>query len=118
MYENNICVCWHGCFTVVALQSLNLSLQTQLNESRRERDDLQQENMRLQKAMEDKDSDLKLHKDLCELENSRLRLGKSSLLDSLFSFKSRFSQYMLYYIVIMILFTIFINYSIVNMLTV
>lgn len=50
---NNICVCWHGCFTVVALQSLNLSLQTQLNESRRERDDLQQENMRLQKAMED-----------------------------------------------------------------
>lgn len=81
MYENNICVCWHGCFTVVALQSLNLTLQTQLNESRRELDDLQQENMRLQKAMEDKDSDLKLHKDLCELENSRLRLGKSILLD-------------------------------------
>lgn len=67
--------------TVVTLQSLNFTLQTQLNESRKELDDLQQENTRLQKAKEDKDSDLKQHKELCELENSRLRLGKSILVD-------------------------------------
>lgn len=89
MYEKNLCVCWHDCVTVVALQSLNLTLQTQLNESRRELDDLQQENMRLQKAMEDKDGDLKHHKDLCELENSRIRLGKGILLDCCY-----FSQYL------------------------
>lgn len=84
MHENNLCVHFHGCVTVVALQSLNFTLQTQLNESRRELDDLQQENMRLQKAMEDKDGDLKQHKELCEFENSRLRLGKSILLDCWF----------------------------------
>ncbi|CAM4621770.1 unnamed protein product [Leuciscus chuanchicus] len=37
---------------MVALQSLNFTLQTQLNESCRELDDLEQENMRLRKAME------------------------------------------------------------------
>uniref|UniRef100_A0A8C2JWS7 Coiled-coil domain containing 14 n=1 Tax=Cyprinus carpio TaxID=7962 RepID=A0A8C2JWS7_CYPCA len=68
---------------VVALQSLNLTLQTQLNESRRELDDLQQGNMRLRKAMEDKDNDLKHHKELYELENNRLRLGRSILLDTI-----------------------------------
>lgn len=87
MHENNLCVHRHGCVTVVALQSLNFTLQTQLNESRRELDDLQQENVRLRKAMEDKDSDLKQHKELYEFENSRLRLGKSILLDCCF-FKS------------------------------
>ncbi|XDV36352.1 hypothetical protein PO909_006147 [Leuciscus waleckii] len=65
---------------VVALQSLNFTLQTQLNESHRELDDLQQENMRLQKAMEDKGGDLKQHKELCELENSRIRLEMNEAL--------------------------------------
>ncbi|XP_043097053.1 coiled-coil domain-containing protein 14 isoform X2 [Puntigrus tetrazona] len=78
---------------VVALQSLNLTLQTQLNESRKELDDLQQENMRLQKAMEDKHSDLKLHKDLCELENNRLRLEVSEALAEMQSCQSRLGKY-------------------------
>ncbi|KAF4111925.1 hypothetical protein G5714_006720 [Onychostoma macrolepis] len=78
---------------VVALQSLNLTLQTQLNESRRELDDLQQENMRLQKAMEDKDSDLKQHKDLYELENSRLRLEVSEALAEMQSCQSKLGKY-------------------------
>ncbi|XP_016365945.1 coiled-coil domain-containing protein 14-like isoform X2 [Sinocyclocheilus rhinocerous] len=82
-----------ACDMEVALQSLNLNLQTQLNESRRELDDLQQENMRLQKAMEDKDSDLKLHKDLCELENSRLRLEVSEALAEMQSCQNKLGKY-------------------------
>ncbi|KAK2888898.1 hypothetical protein QQF64_029099 [Cirrhinus molitorella] len=78
---------------VVALQSLNLTLQTQLNESRRELDDLQQENMRLRKAMEDKDSDLKQHKDLYELENNRLRLEVSEALAEMQSCQSKVGKY-------------------------
>uniref|UniRef100_A0A8C2H116 Coiled-coil domain containing 14 n=1 Tax=Cyprinus carpio TaxID=7962 RepID=A0A8C2H116_CYPCA len=78
---------------VVVLQSLNLTLQTQLNESRRELDDLQQENMRLQKAMEDKDGDLKHHKDLCELENSRIRLEVSAALAEMQSCQSKLGKY-------------------------
>uniref|UniRef100_A0A8C1APL9 Coiled-coil domain containing 14 n=2 Tax=Cyprinus carpio TaxID=7962 RepID=A0A8C1APL9_CYPCA len=78
---------------VVVLQSLNLTLQTQLNESRRELDDLQQENMRLQKAMEDKDGDLKHHKDVCELENSRIRLEVSAALAEMQSCQSKLGKY-------------------------
>ncbi|XP_067315175.1 coiled-coil domain-containing protein 14 isoform X2 [Pseudorasbora parva] len=58
---------------VVALHSLNFTLQTQLNESRSELDELKQENMRLRKATEDKESELKQHKELCGLENSQQR---------------------------------------------
>ncbi|XP_026070076.1 coiled-coil domain-containing protein 14 isoform X3 [Carassius auratus] len=78
---------------VVALQSLNLTLQSQLNESRRELDDLQQENIRLQKAMEDKDSDLKQHKDLYELENNRLRLEVSEALAEMQNCQSKLGKY-------------------------
>ncbi|XP_026113634.1 coiled-coil domain-containing protein 14 isoform X2 [Carassius auratus] len=77
----------------VALQSLNLTLQTQLNESRRELDVLQQDNMRLQKDMEDKDGDLKQHKDLCELENRRLRLEVSEALAEMQSWQSKLGKY-------------------------
>ncbi|XP_052456550.1 coiled-coil domain-containing protein 14 isoform X2 [Carassius gibelio] len=78
---------------VVALQSLNLTLQSRLNESRRELDDLQQENIRLQKAMEDKDSDLKQHKDLYELENNRLRLEVSEALAEMQNCQSKLGKY-------------------------
>ncbi|KTF91891.1 hypothetical protein cypCar_00011701 [Cyprinus carpio] len=78
---------------VVALQSLNLTLQTQLNESRRELDDLQQENMRLRKAMEDKDNDLKHHKELYELENNRLRLEVSEALAEMQNCQSKLGKY-------------------------
>ncbi|XP_050967554.1 coiled-coil domain-containing protein 14 isoform X2 [Labeo rohita] len=78
---------------VVALQSLNLTLQTQLNESRRELNNLQQENMRLRKAMEDKDNDLKQHKDLCELENNRLRLEVSEALAEMQNCQSKLGKY-------------------------
>ncbi|XP_056122951.1 coiled-coil domain-containing protein 14 [Rhinichthys klamathensis goyatoka] len=78
---------------VVTLQSLNFTLQTQLNESRKELDDLQQENMRLQKAKEDKDSDLKQHKELCELENSRLRLEMNEALAEMQSYQSKLKEY-------------------------
>ncbi|XP_056314946.1 coiled-coil domain-containing protein 14 isoform X2 [Danio aesculapii] len=74
---------------VVALQSLNLALQTQLNESREELEVLQQENMRLRKATEDKDVDLKHLNDLCELENSRLRLDVSEALAEMQSCQSK-----------------------------
>ncbi|KAK7154918.1 hypothetical protein R3I93_009766 [Phoxinus phoxinus] len=78
---------------VVTLQSLNFTLQTQLNESRRELDDLQKENMRLRKAEGDKDSDLKQHKELCELENSRLRLEKNEALSEMQSYQSKLKEY-------------------------
>ncbi|XP_067230285.1 coiled-coil domain-containing protein 14 [Chanodichthys erythropterus] len=78
---------------VVALQSLNFTLQTQLNESRRELDDLQQENVRLRKAMEDKDSDLKQHKELYEFENSRLRLEMNEALAEMQSYRSKLKEY-------------------------
>lgn len=77
---------------VVALQSLNLTLQTQLNESREELDVLHQENMRLRKAAEDKDGDLKHLKDLCELENSRLRLDVSEALAEMQSCQSKLKE--------------------------
>lgn len=60
---------------MVALQSLNVTLQTQLNESHEEIQNLQQENMRLQNALEKKDNDWQQHKEQLETESSRLRLG-------------------------------------------
>lgn len=77
---------------VVALQSLNFTLQTQLNESRGALDDLQQENMRLRKAMEDKDSDLKQHKELYELQNSQLRLEMNESLSEMQSYQSKLKE--------------------------
>ncbi|KAG1942477.1 coiled-coil domain-containing protein 14 isoform X2 [Pimephales promelas] len=70
---------------VVTLQSLNFALQTQLNESRKELDDLRQENMRLQKAKEDKES--------CEFENSRLRLEMNEALAEMQSCQSKLKEY-------------------------
>ncbi|XP_077055673.1 coiled-coil domain-containing protein 14 isoform X2 [Siphateles boraxobius] len=78
---------------VVTLQSLNFTLQTQLNESRKELDDLQQENMRLQKAKEDKDNDLKQHKELCKLENSRLRLEMNEALAQMQGYQTKLQEY-------------------------
>ncbi|KAI7807970.1 coiled-coil domain-containing protein 14 isoform X2 [Triplophysa rosa] len=65
---------------VVALQSLNVTLQTQLNESHGEIQKLQQENMRLQNALEKKENDWQRHKEQLETENSRLRLELSEAL--------------------------------------
>lgn len=69
------CLWVFGCVSVVALQSLNVTLQTQLNESHREFQNLQQENMRLQNTLEKKENDWQRHKEQLETENSRLRLG-------------------------------------------
>ncbi|KAA0713402.1 Coiled-coil domain-containing protein 14 [Triplophysa tibetana] len=65
---------------VVALQSLNITLQTQLNESHREFQNLQQENMRLQNTLEKKENDWQRHKEQLETENNRLRLEFSEAL--------------------------------------
>ncbi|XP_073708613.1 coiled-coil domain-containing protein 14 [Garra rufa] len=78
---------------VVALQSLNITLQTQLNESQRRLDDLQEENIRLLKTMEDKESDLKQLTDLCELENNRLRLEVNEALAEMQSCQSKLGKY-------------------------
>ncbi|XP_051568336.1 coiled-coil domain-containing protein 14-like isoform X2 [Myxocyprinus asiaticus] len=77
---------------VVALQSLNLTLQTQLNESRGELETLQQENMRLQKAVEDIESYLQQHKELCKLENHRLRLEVNDALTEMQSCKNKLQE--------------------------
>ncbi|XP_055070141.2 coiled-coil domain-containing protein 14 isoform X2 [Misgurnus anguillicaudatus] len=77
---------------VVALQSLNLTLQTQLNESHRELQDLQQENMRLQKALESKENNWQQHKAQCETENSRLRLELNEALAEIQSCQSKLQK--------------------------
>lgn len=77
---------------VVALQSLNLTLQTQLNESHRELQDLQQENMRLQKALENKENNWQQHKAQCETENSRLRLEVNEALAEMQSCQSELQK--------------------------
>ncbi|XP_051997045.1 coiled-coil domain-containing protein 14-like isoform X2 [Xyrauchen texanus] len=78
---------------VVALQSLNLTLQTQLNESRGELETLQQENMRLQKSVEDIESYLQQHKELCKLENHRLRLEVNDALTEMQSSKNKCQEW-------------------------
>ncbi|KAL7826001.1 hypothetical protein SRHO_G00337390 [Serrasalmus rhombeus] len=65
---------------LATLQSLNITLQTQLNDSHRELGNLQQENQRLQQALEDKERDLQQTKEQCELETSRIRLDVSEAL--------------------------------------
>uniref|UniRef100_A0AAR2JLQ9 Coiled-coil domain containing 14 n=1 Tax=Pygocentrus nattereri TaxID=42514 RepID=A0AAR2JLQ9_PYGNA len=62
---------------LATLQSLNITLQTQLNDNHRELGNLQQENQRLQQALEDKERDLQQTKEQCEIETSRIRLGKN-----------------------------------------
>lgn len=70
--SSELCVC----VSVVSLQSLNLTLQTQLNERNRELENLQKENQELRQAVEDRDNDLRETKEQCELETSRIRMGK------------------------------------------
>ncbi|XP_066521464.1 coiled-coil domain-containing protein 14 [Hoplias malabaricus] len=65
---------------LATLQSLNLTLQTQLNDSRRDLGNLEQENQRLQKALKDKENDLRQSKEECELETSRIRFDVSQAL--------------------------------------
>ncbi|KAI4889794.1 hypothetical protein NFI96_030815, partial [Prochilodus magdalenae] len=65
---------------LATLQSLNMTLQTQLHNSHKELGNLQQENQRLQQALQDKETDLQQSKEQCELENSRIRLDVSEAL--------------------------------------
>ncbi|XP_072538956.1 coiled-coil domain-containing protein 14 [Salminus brasiliensis] len=65
---------------LATLQSLNLTLQTQLNDSQRELGNLQQENQRLRQALEGKENDLQQSKEQCEVETSRIRLDVSEAL--------------------------------------
>ncbi|KAF4080181.1 hypothetical protein AMELA_G00167500 [Ameiurus melas] len=59
---------------LVSLQSLNLTLQTQLNDRYRELENLQQENQKLQQTIEDRENNLQQTKEQCELETSRIRM--------------------------------------------
>ncbi|XP_026789280.3 coiled-coil domain-containing protein 14 [Pangasianodon hypophthalmus] len=65
---------------LVSLQSLNLTLQTQLNDLQRELENLQQENQKLRQAVEDRENDLQQTKEQCELETSRIRKDVSEAL--------------------------------------
>uniref|UniRef100_A0A8B9HZJ1 Coiled-coil domain containing 14 n=1 Tax=Astyanax mexicanus TaxID=7994 RepID=A0A8B9HZJ1_ASTMX len=62
---------------LATLQSLNLTLQTQLSDSQRELGNLQQENQRLQRDLEDKEIDLQKSKEQSKVEISRIRLGRN-----------------------------------------
>lgn len=66
-------------FLVVALQSLNLTLQTKLNDIHRELGNLQQEKHRLRQALEEKEKNLQHTKVLYESETSRALAGKHFL---------------------------------------
>ncbi|XP_036425334.1 coiled-coil domain-containing protein 14 [Colossoma macropomum] len=74
---------------LATLQSLNITLQTQLNDSHRELGNLQQENQRLQQALEDKENDLQQSKEQCELETSRVRLDVSEALAEMRNCKAK-----------------------------
>ncbi|XP_060724807.1 coiled-coil domain-containing protein 14 isoform X2 [Tachysurus vachellii] len=65
---------------LVSLQSLNLTLQMQLNERHKELENLQQENQKLRQAVEDKEGDLQQTKEHCEVETSRIRMDVSEAL--------------------------------------
>lgn len=78
---------------VVALQSLNFTLQTQLNESHGEIQNLQQENMRLQKALDNKEHDWQQHKEQLETENSRLRLELSEVFAEMDSYRIKLQEF-------------------------
>ncbi|KAK3575462.1 hypothetical protein QTP86_026846 [Hemibagrus guttatus] len=65
---------------LVSLQSLNLTLQTQLNERHKELENLQQENQKLRQAVEDRENELQQTKEQCELETSRIRTDVSEAL--------------------------------------
>ncbi|KAG9277556.1 coiled-coil domain-containing protein 14 isoform X1 [Astyanax mexicanus] len=65
---------------LATLQSLNLTLQTQLSDSQRELGNLQQENQRLQRDLEDKEIDLQKSKEQSKVEISRIRLDVSEAL--------------------------------------
>ncbi|KAL7890737.1 hypothetical protein AOLI_G00002130 [Acnodon oligacanthus] len=74
---------------LATLQSLNITLQTQLNDSHRELGNLQQENQRLQQALEDREKDLQQSKEQCELETSRIRLDMSEALAEMRNCKAK-----------------------------
>ncbi|KAL6455922.1 hypothetical protein MHYP_G00357730 [Metynnis hypsauchen] len=74
---------------LATLQSLNITLQTQLNDSHRELGNHQQENQRLQQALEDKERDLQQSKQECELETSRIRLDVSEALAEMRNCKAK-----------------------------
>ncbi|XP_060774773.1 coiled-coil domain-containing protein 14 isoform X2 [Neoarius graeffei] len=65
---------------LVSLQSLNLTLQTQLNDCHRELENLRQENQKLRQAVEDRENDLQQTKEQCELETNRIRMDVSEAL--------------------------------------
>ncbi|XP_027015453.2 coiled-coil domain-containing protein 14 isoform X2 [Tachysurus fulvidraco] len=68
---------------LVSLQSLNLTLQMQLNEHHKQLENLQQENQKLRQAVEDSERDLQQTKEHCELETSRIRTDVSEALDEM-----------------------------------
>lgn len=63
------------CVSVVSLQSLNLTLQTQLSVCHKELENLQQENQKLCQAVEDRENELQQTKEQCHLETRRIRMG-------------------------------------------
>ncbi|KAL4636239.1 coiled-coil domain-containing protein 14 [Arapaima gigas] len=77
-------------FELISLQSMNLSLQSQLKEAqkdvevlRKRNEDLQQENGLLRKATEDKERELQEGRRQCELDISRIRIDVDSALSEM-----------------------------------
>ncbi|KAK1798871.1 hypothetical protein P4O66_007149 [Electrophorus voltai] len=77
---------------LVSLQSLNFTLQTQLNDSHRELGSLRQENQRLRQALEEKENDLQHNREQCELETSRIRMDVHEALDEMRNCQAKFEH--------------------------
>uniref|UniRef100_A0A4W4FCW1 Coiled-coil domain containing 14 n=1 Tax=Electrophorus electricus TaxID=8005 RepID=A0A4W4FCW1_ELEEL len=77
---------------LVSLQSLNFTLQTQLNDSHRELGSLRQENQRLRQALEEKGNDLQHNREQCELETSRIRMDVHEALDEMRNCQAKFEH--------------------------
>ncbi|KAF7711149.1 coiled-coil domain-containing protein 14 [Silurus meridionalis] len=74
---------------LVSLQSLNLTLQTQLNDRQRELEKLQQENQTLRQAVEDRENDLQQIKEQCESETNRIHMDVSEALEEMRSCQTK-----------------------------